>query len=130
MKLYTSLTFTCILQTYFKMKTHLRGPGSKQLKIGLNKYFAGLYRSQKHKFSQKYFEARGGLDRAEQLREDPPAVMTPEEWRKFVDFKTSPAFQRRSQANKGCRAEQTIVVRHGRKNQAQIRHDNVSCLIF
>lgn len=114
------------------MDDHLNGPESTKLKVGLNKYFAGLYRSQKFKFSKRYFEERGGLERAEQLREEPPAdlEMTAAEWQKFVDFKTSEAFQRRSRANKECRAKLDIISRHGRKNQAQIRHDNVSSLMF
>ncbi|KAK1419566.1 hypothetical protein QVD17_28758 [Tagetes erecta] len=54
----------------------------------------------------------------------PPNNYGDEEWRQFVDYRCSDKFQKRSSTNKGCRAKQEIVVRHGRKNLAQVRYDN------
>nr|XP_043608997.1 uncharacterized protein LOC122580918 [Erigeron canadensis] len=59
-----------------------------------------------------------------ELKVTPPPNMPSTEWEKFIKFRTSDAFQSRSRANKGCRAKQKIIVRHGRNNMAQIGFNN------
>ena len=118
------------MQEYFDVMRHLDGPGGHIIRKGLNSYFSIIYKNQKFKFGKLHFTNRGGVENAEALREQPPSNYGVEEWQQFVDFRCGESFKKRSNANKGCRAKQETVVRHGRKNLAQIRYDNVRCFIF
>lgn len=118
------------MQAFFDIQDHLDGAGGTLIKAGLDLYFAGIYKGQKYKFGKKYFVKRGGVAKAAELRANPPPDYPAAEWDKFVDYRLSDRFLRRSIANTANKGKQVIKVRHGRRNLAQIRYDNVSCFIF
>lgn len=130
LKIYNKLTFSYNSQMYFDMRPHYAGPHNAQIRLGIDRLCAERYRDQKYKFKEKWFEQRGGVMQAEQLRQSPPPNMEPAEWSLYMDYFCGEKVVQRSQVNTEIRAQQVHQSLHGRKAYSQYRYQNVSRVIY
>lgn len=105
------------------MIPHYQGPHSAYIRLGIDMLSGYRYRDHKYRFKDKWFTKRQRVMENEQIRQNPPPNMEPDEWSLHVDFFSDEKFVHRSEVNKEVRGQQVHQSLHGRKAYAQYRYE-------
>ena len=104
-------------------------PEKVRLRSAFETMLANSYKGQKNN-AKKHFNRSRGYQDIERARNTPPSNITPENWRKAVDFFTGEAHKTISQRNKNNRALQTIKNRGGTASYSSAAFKKVTIYMF
>ncbi|KAL4583648.1 hypothetical protein LXL04_008229 [Taraxacum kok-saghyz] len=100
------------LRPYFDVDSVMVEPEKVRLRSAFETMLANSYKGQKNN-AKKHFNRSGGYQDIERARNTPPSNITPENWRKAVNFFIGESHMTVSQRNKNNRALQTTKNRGG-----------------
>ena len=104
-------------------------PEKVRLRAAFETMLANSYKGQKNN-AKRHFNRLGGYQDIERARNTPPSNITPENWRKAVDFFTGESHMTISQRNKNNRALQTIKNRGGTASYSSAAFKKVTIYMF